>query len=282
MKKITTIIAISLCLATASFSSEFEDKKDFHDRQILMIKRDLKPIESINSQPFIDLRDRYSGLASLFDNLYAGVENLKTQHHSILERLRSLSTEIDSQSGSPKSEISTPHKEEELLSNGALLSDNWIQAILKQLVPIDHVDPTLFQRLADQQETQAISSVYIEIFQELEALKTNNASIIRELKDLEEILATFSEPSSPIAISHKQEEKKAQDAWESSSAISFRNGYMSNSYMEKHSFDGDRTTKSPLSTEKDIESDKDIVSDEEDLYTPGAVDSNDDDEPFFT
>ena len=280
MKKITTIIAISLCLATASFSSEFEDKKDFHDRQILMIKRDLKPIESINSQPFIDLRDKYSGLASRFDNLYAGVENLKTQHHSILERLRSLSTEIDSQSGSPKSEISTPHKEEELLSNGALLSDNWIQVILKQLVPIDHVDPTLFQTLAGQQETQAISSVYIEIFQELEVLKTNNTSIIQELKDLEEILTTFSEPSSPVVISHKQEEKKAPDAQENSSAVSYRNSYLSGSYMGNHPFGDDITTEVALhiENERDIELGK-VDSDEEVLNTQEIVYSADDE--FF-
>lgn len=191
MKRLTRLVTLSLCLATTIFASESDyeasDENSPKSSRNNLTKLNMSAINTtriilepiptvILPKDFPEQHSENPEAIALYQEICTNINTLKTQHLSIVGLLQSLDTRSDSTSDN--SPISRLHP----LKN--LLGEDWIQIIINRLSPVSNIDLTPFKTLADQQKLSAVNSVYITLLKEINALQTNNISIIKDLNAL--------------------------------------------------------------------------------------------------
>jgi hypothetical protein len=191
MKRLTRLVILSLCLATTSFACESYYEADDENSPRLprnnLTKLNMSAINTtrIILEPILtvilpkDFPEQHSEnpeAVTLYQEIHTKINTLKIQRLSVVGLLQSLDTGSDSASNS------SPISRSPTLENP--LGEDWIQTIINWLSPISNIDLTLFKTLASQQKPPTVNPVYITLLEEINALTTNNTSIMKDLKDL--------------------------------------------------------------------------------------------------
>ena len=203
MKKIIKIMTIFICLATTSFTMEdnFLPSEDFASRNTFSIHstaRILGPIWDIDLTVLTDIIDSNLDnprITDACDKLCTGLDALKSQHLSVSLLLDSLKEKIDSTYRiSPQAPIEFHTAAVAAAAAEGLeltiVADFSIRKILKSLQKVSNVDSRIFQTLSTQQSPKDpdLTRLYTNLSSEISILKENNASILQELDDLEDML----------------------------------------------------------------------------------------------